>query len=545
MSGIRPCPFQRFRPYAMLAAMLCLMLCDISAQASAIPQSPDTLNSRLKGWDIRKTNEAEAALLAEFDEIPYETVGGRFKLYGSNSTRYYLWDYFENNGFDNEYDHTGNRTEIGLQWFYNSFRTDVSYQNTSMWNLPTGASKGAGVGAVYRANGGRTQDVNGNFLRKLNLRYRNPADPALALGAGRMDLQSGLLSTDSSESYIWKDGFDLSKTQKMSWIKRQRIAGRMIDIDEWSEFRRAFDGGYVSWSNESVRLYAGFFNPTQGLCNNQGGRSIDGIDLGVVEFTVLKDTWIKDVEMQLFFYDFADSRVSNQTLPRRDNTGSTILTGAEHDIHVNMLGGHLVGVHEVGPGVLDFLVWGGYQSGDWFELDHSAHALALEAGYQSKDLPWHPWLRVGYNTGSGDSDANDSEHRSFYQMLPASQRYSSSTLYNLMNNEDIFVSLLLNPISGVTIQSNIHAVKLEEKADRWYLGSGPLSMNNFTGYNARPSGNSDVLGTMLDMTVIWNITSRIQALAYYGYFSGGSVVKHNFNRDHDNIFSSFEISVEF
>jgi len=64
---------------------------------------------------------------------------------------------------------------------------------------------------------------------------------------------------------------------------------------------------------------------------------------------------LKDSEIGFFAYNYRDERTCGQ---RVGNCGQ--MTSAAADIDVSMIGGHLVGITEVGDGQFDYLAWGGY-----------------------------------------------------------------------------------------------------------------------------------------------------------------------------------------
>jgi hypothetical protein len=87
----------------------------------------------------------------------------------------------------------------------------------------------------------------------------------------------------------------------------------------------------------------------------------------------------------------------------------------------------------------------------------------------------HPWLRAGYSYGSGDGNASDNKHGTFFQLLPTPRPYARFPFFNLMNNEDGFAELILRPAAIVTVRSDIHTLRLTSANDLWYLGGGPFS----------------------------------------------------------------------
>jgi hypothetical protein len=187
------------------------------------------------------------------------------------------------------------------------------------------------------------------------------------------------------------------------------------------------------------------------------------------------------------------------------------------------------------------------QEGDWFELDHSAWAFAAETGYQWTQHSWKPWLRAGYDIGSGDSDPSDGDHETFHQMVPSARIYSFSILYNMMNTEDAFVSLIFKPfaVETLTMRTDFHCIELNQAADRWYLGSGAMHDNIGDDYAARASNGKRELGQLINFTLTWNAHPDVTVMGYYGHFFGDDVVKNFFTTERRSDFAYVEMTVQF
>ncbi|MBI3315432.1 MAG: alginate export family protein [Candidatus Omnitrophica bacterium] len=456
---------------------------------------------------------------------------GKISFYGQERLRWYLWDYFESEPFDNRYDHFASQLRLGSRLDNPILKAHVAWQYATVWNLPAGASAGAGSGALYFSNGTAEADTHGTYLKYLEVQSKEIAGTGLSVGGGRMNYSSG-------NQYAAESG-------KIQWLKSNRIAERLIGGFGWSEYQRSFDGGYAGWDGKKLNLQITGMNPTQGGFDENAKHTLYDIDLLASELTIKKGALFPDAELQLFYYGYADSREMTAATSRRDNTGRTVPAGVEYDIDVRMIGGHLAGAAELGGGTVDYLVWGGYQYGDWFELDHTAYALVTEAGYQWKNVPWTPWIRGGYNLGSGDSDLEDGDHGTFYQMLPTGRQYSFSILYNMMNTQDAFVSLILKPSDSLSVRSEVHWVDLSESADHWYVGSGEITDGSAVGYSVRSGSGEDNLGTLLDVGVSYKICPQAALYVYYGHFFGSDVVERFYNKKRDSDFFYTELTINF
>jgi len=76
-----------------------------------------------------------------------------------------------------------------------------------------------------------------------------------------------------------------------------------------------------------------------------------------------------------------------------------------------------------------------------------------------------------------------------------------------MNNEDLFVQLRLKPHGQVFLRSGVRYLRLSSPGDLWYAGGGAFQKTTF-GYAGRPSGGKKELGTLLDLSLDYNLTPK-------------------------------------
>jgi hypothetical protein len=188
------------------------------------------------------------------------------------------------------------------------------------------------------------------------------------------------------------------------------------------------------------------------------------------------------------------------------------------------------------------MAWGALQQGQWGKLDHDAWAWDLEVGWQPSMLPWKPWVRVGYGRSSGDDNPKDRDHETFFQILPTARLYSFSTFYNLMNNEDGFLQLVLRPLPGVVGRTEFHFIRLTEGKDLWYTGSGAtLSDRNVGfGYPGRPAFGHRDLFRVIENSISYDWNQYVNISAYYGHVFGQDVI-HSIYAEDDANFGYVEI----
>jgi hypothetical protein len=175
-------------------------------------------------------------------------------------------------------------------------------------------------------------------------------------------------------------------------------------------------------------------------------------------------------------------------------------------------------------GKFDFLLWGALQNGSWGSQTHHAAAFVGEAGWQLPLTVLQPWISAGYSYGSGDGDRNNGRHSTFFQLLPTPRPYARFPFYNMMNNEDVYGTLNLHPVSKVSLRSEVHALRLASASDLWYLGGGAFQPKTF-GYTGRPSNGNRGLANVWDLSADYQVTHSFSTTLYYGHAWGKGVIE--------------------
>jgi hypothetical protein len=281
--------------------------------------------------------------------------------------------------------------------------------------------------------------------------------------------------------------------------------------------------------------------PTQGGWEEDIDETMEDISIGAATLTVKKDSVIPGMEWAAFYYNYRDNREVSQ---RVDNSG--VNTAPSVDIAIDMVGGHAIGVYDIGPGQADVLFWGGYQFGEWYELDQSAYALAAEAGYQFTGICAKPWFRVGYYLGSGDDDPSDGDHGTFFQMAPGTRKYNMLPYCDLMNIEDAFAQVIMHPTEKLMLRVDYHILRVNEARDRWYMGSGPTQeRGDIFGYIGRPSGGNDALSQEVHVLARYKISNHWQLDGSYCHIFGDDIVEGVYGADQDADYASIEVGFAF
>lgn len=444
----------------------------------------------------------------------------------SNLTRIEAWSYFqpkvdplarppEPQGRP-DYTFIGDRAELGVRVEGSRFDLGGAFNYVRLENLPERAiGPGAlGAGAFYFAASGIRYSYQ-LYLSELTARIRFAGRTALTVG--RMPFSSGG-EYRSSRLRPGSGGQAGAAGASLDRLTSDRLQSRLIGNFEWSFYQRRYDGARVDLDRERWHVTAAAFVPTQGGFEESTNLSMPNVQVAATSLT-RKGT---AVEWQLFGYGYRDRRGLTDVV---DNTGSL-----DRPVHVTVatLGGSYARVLRTRAGELDAIGWVAAQTGDWYGSRHRAGSAAVEAGHRWTGPSWRPWLRMGYLWASGDRDAADRAHGTFFQMLPSSRKYGLSSVYAQMNLRDAFAQLLVEP-PRLRARIEVHALRVASGADLWYQGSGATaSRDRFFGFSGRAAGGSTTLGTVFEGAVDVPIRKHWSIGAYAAVMTAGDVVTQTF-----------------
>jgi hypothetical protein len=427
-------------------------------------------------------------------------------------TRIEMWRFFQPpvGGGDNDYAFLANRLFSSVQRTARAYDFTAALQYVQFGGLPSDAVGPGplGTGAVYYAHAGRS-DSNQVYLRYANVRLKRLL-PATTIQIGRMPYASG--------------GEAASGNPKIEAVKLQHVAARVIGEFGWSIYQRAYDGVRVDTARRRWSAAGFAFHPTQGGFEDAAGLMMPSVTVLGGAASATSAVSSPSVQYQAFVYRYRDTRRVTQ---RPDNTGRS---APEVDVGINTFGGSIIiAPPRVRGRQWDGLVWVAVQSGSWYELRHRAASVAGEVGHQWTTARWQPWLRAGYLYASGDSDATDSTHGTFFEMLPTVRQYAQSALYSQMNNTDLFAQLLARPRRNVNMRLDWRRVGLASSHDGWYYGSGATQEHgSIFGFATRPSFGATHLVTIGEGSVDYAIAPHWSINGYLGVARGGAVVTRAF-----------------
>jgi hypothetical protein len=459
----------------------------------------------LLGQSISVAFAQSAAAVAPF-KIGDVTVSGSLRA------RIESWDWFQGDA-NNDYTFPGSIARLSMSQSTSHFEWQFEIAAPFLLGLPDdaiapGAQGQQGFGASYFAANHKNTNAAMVFAKQGFVRFK---------GFGGVEGQSLKLGR---MEFI--DGTEVApKNATLAALKRDRIAHRLIGNFGFTDVGRSFDGAQytLNRSNLNLTLFGG--RPTRGVFQVDGWGEVNvNVYYGALTGQVAGKK--NAGEWRIFGLGYQDLR---DGVLKTDNRPAPVRTADTGHISIGTFGGHYLHTTQTTAGALDFLAWGAVQTGSWGNLTQKAGAVALEAGWQPKILPSvKPWIRGGYNYGSGDGNPNDSTHGTFFQVLPTPRVYARFPFFNMMNNRDVFGELVLRPHKKVTIRADLHSLRLANRNDLWYSGGGVFQPWTF-GYTGRPSNGQAGLATLYDVSADFNVNSHVAIGTYYGHAAGKMVVQ--------------------
>jgi hypothetical protein len=419
-----------------------------------------------------------------------------------------VWDWFDTTAAEPNYTYFASLLRLSFSQERPNWDWQVEFAQPLLLGLPDHSIARApqgqlGLGANYFA--ANADSTAGYFFAKQGfVRLKGIlGDKASSLRFGRFEF------VDSTET--------APNDATLAAVKRDRIAHRLIGNFGFSHVGRSFDGvQYVrGTSGMNVTLLAA--RATQGVFQVDAWGELDtDILYAAITRPVAKKS---PGEWRVFALSYHDGRRVLKT----DNRPAAARAADQHNIRVTSVGGNYLQTLNTGRGTADLLFWGIWQFGSWGVLDHRAGAVAVEGGFQPA-LKLKPWFRAGYFYSTGDNDPNDSQHGTFFQVLPTPRIYARFPFYNLMNNQDAFVEVILRPHPKWTIRSDAHFLRLSDRHDLWYSGGGAFQPGTF-GYAGRPSNGSASLANVYDVSADYQVNAHLTLTGYYAGATGRAVIQ--------------------
>jgi hypothetical protein len=441
---------------------------------------------------------ARAPLHAQFNGSPALSVS----VY--ERTRVDSWQWFAAPPESNSYGYVESLLRVGVAQRLHRWDWQLELAQPSILAAPDDAISPVtvqgqlGLGASYYA-------ANSNS---------NAAAAFLKQGFARLDGEDTNLRVGRFEFIDGQETKPANAT--IAWLQSNRIAHRLVGNFGFSNAQRSYDGLDAHYQAGGWNLTAMAVRADQGVFNMNGNPELN-VDLQYMALTHA------DARQHILWRAFALGYHDGRTgLMKTDNRALSTRSADHKNIRIGTYGGDLLASVPAGPGRFDLLVWGAGQNGTWGLQSHKAGAAAVEGGYQLSKVPTAPWLRGGWFRSTGDSNATDGTHNTFFQVLPTPRIYARLPFYNLMNSTDDFVQLIDKPVKRVAVRSDLHWLQLTSANDLWYLGGGAFD-NKVFGYVGRPSSHSHSLASVADISADWQTAKNLDLNFYYAYAQGKTV----------------------
>jgi hypothetical protein len=445
-------------------------------------------------------------------------------------TRMYSWDWFGDTP-NGEYTYSGSLFRFGLTESKPKLDWQVEFAVPALVNMPTTAVMPAplgqlGLGGSYAAANSNATNSSSIFLKQGNFTLKGlGGTPGQSLKIGRLEFIDGSEVTPNHST--------------LAALKRDRIAQRLLANFGFTDVQRSLDGAVYVLSAPKLNFTAVAARPTEGVFQVDGWSELK-INVFYGALTGQHGKFAA-TDWRVFAIGYRDYRSG---VVKTDNRPAALRNADADDINIGTYGGHILQMVPTGTGPVDLLFWGALQTGSWGTQSHRAGAFAAEAGWQPAVLPViKPWLRGGYDVGSGDDNPTDGTHRTFFQVLPTPRIYARTPFFNLMNSKDAFGELILRP-KRVTIRSDVHSLRLAQAADLWYSGGGAFQAATF-GYTGRPSNGQSTLGTLYDVSADVTLTPHVAVGGYFGYAAGGLVTQAIYTSGNAVHLGFFELNLRF
>jgi hypothetical protein len=431
-------------------------------------------------------------------------------------TRAEGWNWFEGKTGNSDYGFWDSLLRVGIGQTGEHFDWFLEGEQPSILGLPDDAVVAAPQGQLglggnyYAANNNHTNVANG-FVKQAFVNFKHLGPTGLKLGR-----------------FEYFDGLEVKPQDPLlATVIQTRISSRLISNFAFAAVQRTYDG--VQLSADSGQNNFTFFGarPTQGVFQVKGMDELD-IDTYYGAYTRSVTSARSAGELRVFALGYIDHRT---LVLKTDNRSAPLRAADLGKIEIATWGADYAHVfNATNAGKFDFLVWGAVQTGSWGSLAQQAGAFVGEAGWQPSVKVLKPWVSAGYSYGSGDKNPNDSSHGTFFQVLTTPRQYARFPFYNMMNNEDLYGSLNLRPVSKLSLRSEVHTLRLASASDLWYSGGGAFQPKTF-GYTGRPSNGHQGLANVWDVSADYQITHSFSTTLYYGHAWGKAVISALYPND--------------
>ncbi len=419
------------------------------------------------------------------------------------------WHWFQGTTGTSDYTFWDSLLRIGLgqtgqhvDWYIDGEQPSIlGLPNTAVVAAPQG-QLGLG-GSYYAANNNHTDVANG-FLKYAYVNIHPSNQFAARIGR-----------------FEYFDGLEMKvKDPLLQRVIQSRISSRLISNFAFTAVQRTYDGVQLVYNNGGNNVTLVGTRPTQGVFQVKGEDELD-VDNYYGAYTHSNSSATYPNEFRVFADGYIDHRT---TVLKTDNRSTAAKTADKNKIELATWGANFEQViNTESAGKFYALGWAALQTGSWGSLSQLSSAAVGEAGWQFPVPSVKPGIAAGYSFGSGDGNATDTRHGTFFQILTTPRQYARFPFYNMMNNEDAYLTLNAQPIKQLTLSTEAHTLRLASAADLWYSGGGAFQPSTF-GYTGRPSNNHRALANVWDFNADYRFSSAFSATLYYGHAWGKNVI---------------------
>ena len=294
---------------------------------------------------------------------------------------------------------------------------------------------------------------------------------------------------------LWLKGLSLQVGRQELIYGDERLLGAL----DWATTARSFDAGVAryAWRSGSLDALGALVNDRKSAARGTGDVILSG---AYARFLRGKP----GRELDVYLLNLADGARIAAELGEPGGLDSSRYTTTG----VRARYGKTTGFLASGEGVLQF----GHKGRD----DHSAHALALVAGYVF-DRSHKPTLRFEFDQASGDGDAKDGKSKEFNNLFPTNHPfYGFADLLGWRNMQALRGTLALAPREGQSLSLDFHKFRLMEAKGAWKDASGEVLGQDPTGAAGRD------IGTELDLSYRFPVRKELLMLLGYSAFFPGA-----------------------
>jgi Alginate export len=492
------------------ALIIITTLACLNATAQTLRSQTSVLaGEKPKAKKVAEKSDAQPATQIPATQAPKQLKIGNVNFNGSLRLRVENYGWFETPGHEDKYTFGAAVLRLSLGQQKEKYDWQVEGEFPVLINLPEKAIAPApqgqlGIGANYFAANGK-QDASA-ILKQAYVRAKNLfGDKANSLRIGRFEFVDGMETNPSDATLVT--------------LKREQIAHRLLGNFGFSHVGRSFDAVQFVHNTKSGNFTFVMGRPTEGVFQLRGMKELD-VDIWYGAYTKPVTSKKMASEFRLLALHYHDGRGALKT----DNRTLALRNADRENIRLTTIGGNYVGALKTSRGTVDLLVWGVGQFGSWGNQDHRAGALAFEGGFQPAGelAKVKTWIRGGYSYTTGDDNAADGRHTTFFQVLPTPRWYARFPFYNMMNNEDVYTQVRLKPHARLAFRGEVHSLLLSNKNDLWYAGGGAFQEGSF-GYTGRAVSGHRSLGTLFDLSADITVTPTTTLTFYGAGVRGGDV----------------------